>query len=262
MSLVYRCVRKIGYLLRLRLEPTPGRAWRWRIAFLAALARLHGWTLRYRVQDKAGYLDGRFSGSVILLLWHNRIFSMPYLYARVRQKQRPRALVLTSVGPEGSLLELFMSYFGLGAVRGSTSRRASMALREMTARLAEGHDIMITPDGPLGPRYRLQPGALSLARHSGCPILPVHIEYSHFRRFNLDGSQIDSLARLDVTSDPHTGRRKEEEEFGNDAGSRAHHDPSLVMVERRPARVLRHVNPQIPAPPRCRDGIGSSPAWE
>jgi len=219
MSLAYRCVRKIGYLLRLRLEPTPGRAWRWRIAFLAVLARLHGWTLRYRVQDKAGYLSGRFSGSVIFLLWHNRIFSMPYLYARVRQKQRPRALVLTSVGPEGSLLELFMSYFGLGAVRGSTSRRASMALREMTARLAEGHDIMITPDGPLGPRYRLQPGPLYLAERSGCPILPLHIEYSHFRRFKTwDGFAIAlPFARVDVTVDPpFLVKAETEEEFENE----------------------------------------------
>ena len=73
MSLAYRCVRKIGYLLRLHLEPQPDRAWRWRIAFFAALARVRGWTLRYHVHDEARYLAGQISGSVIILLWHNRI---------------------------------------------------------------------------------------------------------------------------------------------------------------------------------------------
>src|SRR5205085_1360461 len=83
----------------------------------------------------------------------------------------------------GYFLAQFLEHFGLGAVRGSTSRRASVALREMARRVAEGHDIIITPDGPRGPRYHVQSGALYLAQRTSRPIIPLHLEYSRYLRF-------------------------------------------------------------------------------
>ncbi|MGZ5127570.1 MAG: lysophospholipid acyltransferase family protein [Burkholderiales bacterium] len=215
MSLVYRCVRKVGYLLRLRLETRPGLAWRSAMAVTAWLMRMHGWTLRYRVNDKAGYFTGGLHEPVIIVLWHNRIISTPACFERYNRKKRS-ALVLTSASPEGSLLALLMAHFGIGAVRGSTSRRASVALREMAARMAEGHDVMITPDGPRGPRYRLQPGALFLAQKTGYSILPIHVEYSHYRRFKTwDGFALPlPFARVEVIIDePFRVSSKTEQEF-------------------------------------------------
>ncbi len=183
MSLRYRLVRKAGYLLRLRLEAQPGWIWRSAMATLAWIMRLHGLTLRYIVEDKPGYLAGSFQRPVIFLIWHNRITGLPAFYERRRRRDRPRAFVLTSASPEGSLLAEFLAHFGLGAVRGSTSRRASVALREMAKRIAEGHDMIVTPDGPRGPRYRLQSGALYLAQITGRPIIPLSVEYSRYLRF-------------------------------------------------------------------------------
>jgi len=182
MSLGYRCIRKVGYFLRLRLETEPGWAWRSAMGALGWIMRLHGLTLRYGVEDKPGYFAGGHR-PVIFLLWHNRIASMPAFYERRRRRHRLNAFVLTSAGPEGSLLAQFLRHFGLGAVRGSTSRRASVALREMARRIADGDDIIITPDGPRGPRYRLQSGALYLAQKTGRPIVPLHLEYSRYFRF-------------------------------------------------------------------------------
>ena len=200
MSFGYRIVRKVGWLLRLRLETEPSWPWRAAMALLAWLIRVHGWTLRFSIDDQARYLSGR-RDPVIILLWHNRIFSMPALYERRAAKGR-RAFVLTSAGPEGSLLALVLSHFGIGAVRGSTSRRSAVALREMASRLAEGSDLMMTPDGPRGPRYRLQPGALYLAQKTGCAIVPVQVEYSRYRRFrSWDGLAIAlPFARMRVVT--------------------------------------------------------------
>ena len=202
MSLRYRGVRKIGYLLRLRLETHPGPVWRLAMTTLAWLIRLNALTMRHRVDDRAGYLTGRLARPVIAILWHNRIFNTPVIYGRYIRKTR-RVFVLTSAGPEGSLLALLMSHFGMGAVRGSTSRRASAALREMASRIAEGSDAVITPDGPRGPRYRLQPGALFLAQMTGCLILPIHIEYSRYLRFKTwDGFAFPlPFAQVTVTFD-------------------------------------------------------------
>ncbi len=158
-----------------------------------------GWTLRYRFVDHADYLTGGLDQPAILLLWHNRIIATPPAYERFARRKRG-AVVLTSAGPEGSLLALFLSQFGIGAVRGSTSRRASVALRELAACIGEGRDVMITPDGPRGPRYRLQPGALFLAQRTGAPILPLQIEYSKFRRFKTwDGFAVPlPFARVEI----------------------------------------------------------------
>lgn len=216
MSLAYRGIRKVGYLLRLRLEAEPGPPWRAAMWVLACLIRLHGWTLRCAFEDRAGYFAGRVEQPAIFVLWHNRIFHMPALSARYRKGMR-KAFVLTSASPEGSLLALVMAHFGIGAVRGSTSRRGSVALRELAARVTQGHDIMITPDGPRGPRYRLQPGALFLAQQTGAPILLLHIEYSRYRRFKTwDGFVVSRpFAKVRIVIDEPFWMRKgmSDEEF-------------------------------------------------
>ena len=203
MSLRYRFVRKVGFLLRLRLEARPGWPWRLAMAGLAWIMRLHALTLRYAVEDKPGYFADHFDHPVIFLVWHNRIVSLPALYERRRSRHRPVMFVLTSASPEGSLLAHFLGHFGLGAVRGSTSRRASVALREMARQIAKGHDMIVTPDGPRGPRYRLQSGPLYLSQRTGRPIVPLHVEYSRYVRFkSWDGFAVPlPLARVKLIID-------------------------------------------------------------
>ena len=46
-------------------------------------------------------------------------------------------------------------------------------MREMLRVLAENRSVVITPDGPKGPRYELKPGVVALARHKKLPIIPV-----------------------------------------------------------------------------------------
>ena len=203
MSLVHRFFGKLGYLLRLRLTEEPGPVWRGAAWLLAQLIRLLGLTLRYRLDDQAGYLTGKVSDAVAILLWHNRIFAAPVAFERYCRPRR-RAFVLTSASREGSLLALLLRRFRIAAVRGSTSRRASIAVREMAGRIAAGEDAVITPDGPRGPRYRLQPGALFLAQKTGCPLILAHIEYSRYVRFkSWDGFAIPlPFARVHVTCEP------------------------------------------------------------
>lgn len=152
------------------------------------------------MEDRGDYARRSADEPVIVLLWHNRILAMPAAFERYNRGRR-KAVVLTSASSDGSLLALFTSHFGIGAVRGSSSRRASAALRAMVARIHEGFDVFITPDGPRGPRYRLQPGALYLAQRTGCPVMPVHVEYSRYVRLkSWDGFAIPlPFARVQIT---------------------------------------------------------------
>ena len=99
------------------------------IWFGSFLVNLLCGTLRYKVIDEAGFLDGSFPGPVIILIWHNRILAMPALFRRYYPK-RKGLLVLTSASRDGAYLSEFVRCFGMGAVRGSSSRRGAAALLE------------------------------------------------------------------------------------------------------------------------------------
>ncbi|MCK5943021.1 MAG: hypothetical protein KAI24_13670, partial [Planctomycetes bacterium] len=47
-----------------------------------------------------------------------------------------------------------------------------------------GGQLVITPDGPRGPRHSINTGAAWLARATGAPVLPVSVAMSRAWRFN------------------------------------------------------------------------------
>ena len=58
-------------------------------------------------------------------------------------------------------------------MRGSSSRRGSQAMKELITLLRKGYDLSLTPDGPRGPKYKMQSGVISLAQLTGKPVIPV-----------------------------------------------------------------------------------------
>ncbi|WP_411825659.1 lysophospholipid acyltransferase family protein [Luteolibacter sp. AS25] len=146
--------------------------------------KLWSMTLRYDVNDKAGVVQPYIhSDPVIFALWHNRIFTMPPIWQRTGGKMR-KSVVLTSASKDGTILATAMKVFGLGAIRGSSSRRAVSALIGMKKALREGFDVCVTPDGPKGPKYTVQPGVIKIAQATGTDIIPIHIRYSSAWRLN------------------------------------------------------------------------------
>jgi len=135
-------------------------------------------TLRHEFDDRCGILSlGSHPHPVIFAMWHNRIFTVPPVW-RISGGMGRKTSVLTSASKDGSILAAAMAIFGIGSIRGSSSRRAVAALIGIKRALASGIDICITPDGPRGPRYGFQPGVIKLAQSSGAPIVPIHVNYS------------------------------------------------------------------------------------
>ena len=138
-----------------------------------------GGTLRWRVEDPSGLLKDTPARSCIFAFWHNRIFLMPYLFRKHwHTRQRDRVAVMVSASKDGEFLTRVLERFRLICVRGSSSRRGKEALREMADLVELGYDAGITPDGPRGPRYQCQNGAISLAQLTQAPIIPVSWEVS------------------------------------------------------------------------------------
>ncbi len=131
-------------------------------------------TLRYRWQDRSGHFDQPPVGQAIYCIWHNRLaLSMKTYWHYVKPRsQTPGMAALVSASKDGGLLAGILECFGVQPVRGSSSRRGSQALLELTSWAERGYDLAITPDGPRGPCYVVQDGVASLAQITGLPIVP------------------------------------------------------------------------------------------
>ena len=143
---------------------------------LGSFIRLLTKTLRVRITDDSGLLSDPPQYGLIWMFWHNRMLIVPGLYSRYTRKFR-QAAVLTSASRDGAMLASVMRRFGLEAVRGSSSRRGAQAMIECRRLLKKNYYIGITPDGPRGPVYEMQPGVVQLARLCAVPIVPITVEY-------------------------------------------------------------------------------------
>jgi lysophospholipid acyltransferase (LPLAT)-like uncharacterized protein len=153
---------------------------------LYVVARIWLATLRMRIveQERAWLADTRTP--LITVVWHNRLFITSELRRRYRNTRRMAGLV--SASGDGAWLAEYFRLVGIGAVRGSSSWRGTQAVRELLATMKDGSDIAITPDGPRGPCYEVQPGALLVARVSKVPLLLISARFhSAWRLRSWDG---------------------------------------------------------------------------
>ncbi len=111
---------------------------------------------------------------LIYMVWHGRILMVPWLNRRLCRTHGARlARVLASRSRDGELVARWVARFGLPVVRGSSSRGGSDALRALLAAVRGGEDVAVVPDGPRGPRERLQGGVVALAALTGAPVVPL-----------------------------------------------------------------------------------------
>ncbi|NTU59896.1 MAG: lysophospholipid acyltransferase family protein [Deltaproteobacteria bacterium] len=158
-----------------RLAPPLGRGY----------LRLMAATTRFRWEGLSGYEEVRAQGAVLMVGWHNRL-----LGATMPHSGQNRGVVI-SQSRDGELISRVAEGLGYTALRGSSSRGGSAALRGVLRHLRAGFDVGITPDGPRGPRYQVQPGAAFAALRSGVPVVPVgvgmsrKVVFSSWDRFQL-----------------------------------------------------------------------------
>jgi len=116
--------------------------------------------------------------AAIYAFWHGKLLALEYLY-------RGRAIhVLSSWHRDGELSARLMAALGFGVVRGSTSRGSARGLLGMLAKVREGFDLAITPDGPRGPAESVQRGIFVLSEKSGAPIVPIGVAACPARRLS------------------------------------------------------------------------------
>ena len=150
------------------------------------LVQLLGSTLRWKT-DGLEHFDAIVAAGhqPVMAFWHGRILPATYYY------RRRGIVVITSENFDGEWIAGIIERFGYGTARGSTSRGGKRALLQLVRDMAAGKPAGFTLDGPRGPARAAQPGAVWLAKATGNPVLPFHLEASrHWTMKSWDRTQI------------------------------------------------------------------------
>ena len=115
----------------------------------------------------------------IAAFWHGRLMMAPQGW-----REDVPIHVIISRHRDGESIARAVRHLGVAAIRGSRTRGGAAALRNSLRLLKGGGYLGVTPDGPRGPRMRVQPGIIALARLSGAPIVPA--TYAVSRRVAAD----------------------------------------------------------------------------
>jgi lysophospholipid acyltransferase (LPLAT)-like uncharacterized protein len=143
-----------------RLAPPLGRGY----------LRLAVATSRYTEEGREAAEAARAGGRpIIWCFWHNRLLG-PVVAHRGR-----KAGVVISRSSDGDIASRLAEGLGYVALRGSTSRGGTAALRAVLRHLKSGCDVAFTPDGPRGPRYSVQQGVAYVALRTGLPVIPLGV---------------------------------------------------------------------------------------
>jgi lysophospholipid acyltransferase (LPLAT)-like uncharacterized protein len=140
------------------------------LGFLVAqVIRLWMGTLRFRHRaegENPSPYRRDLKGRWLYCLWHETLLAPTYWYSHCSLS------VLISQHGDGDLIAAACAPLGIGVVRGSTTRNGAPALRQLV-QAARFHHLVMTPDGPRGPRRQVQAGVVYLAARTGLPIVPV-----------------------------------------------------------------------------------------
>jgi lysophospholipid acyltransferase (LPLAT)-like uncharacterized protein len=131
--------------------------------------RLIGPTLRVCISREEGAQETKEQRPLIVSLWHACMIPATYICRNMGVR------VMSSYSYDGEYMGRIIRKFGFVAVKGSSSRNAVRALLGLRRALEEGWTVAFTLDGPRGPRYKVKPGPVALARSAGVPMSMFHV---------------------------------------------------------------------------------------
>jgi lysophospholipid acyltransferase (LPLAT)-like uncharacterized protein len=121
----------------------------------------------------------------IMAFFHGRVLTATYFF-------RDRGIVvMISENFDGEWIARIIERFGYGTSRGSSSRGGQRALLRLKRDMEQGRPAGFAVDGPRGPARKVQPGVVWLAKLTGNPVVPFHMEASrHWSLRSWDRTQI------------------------------------------------------------------------
>jgi len=153
---------------------------------VAQYMRLIKATTRWEVRHEervAGIVAGR--KGVIALTWHSRFLMLTAAW----EPDFQLPYVMISRSRDGAVVAATCRALKLQTLRGSARKSGKAKGGEAAAAgavtaIRSGGCVVITPDGPRGPRQRLGDGPLRLARATGAPLMPCTFSVARRKQFD------------------------------------------------------------------------------
>ncbi len=143
--------------------------------------RLHEWLAT------AGTVEKRYHPEAVALLESGEavIFSWWHEYVLILAPEGTpynSTTMLTSPSDDGKILAESIVRMGYQVVEGSSRRGGAAAMENLQTVLGNGRNVLITPDGPMGPMHEVKSGVLRLSAATGKAIIPVTASLDRYKR--------------------------------------------------------------------------------
>lgn len=115
----------------------------------------------------------------IFATWHGRVLIMPII-----NPSKLSSCAIVSDHADGRMIGDVIKNAGVSLIFGSSNRRRITALKEIIAKIQQGLNFLITPDGPRGPARKVDGAIVNIASSTTLPILPSSCSVKFAKKFN------------------------------------------------------------------------------
>lgn len=122
-------------------------------------------TWRFRINNKPGDFNS------IVAFWHGKMLPVWYYFKNFNP------LGIVSLSKDGEILSLLLKNWNYRLVRGSSSKGGKEVIDKT---INENHNgpVLITPDGPRGPKEEMKAGAIIISLKSKKPLILCGVNIS------------------------------------------------------------------------------------
>jgi len=114
----------------------------------------------------------------VCVCWHGELFMSPQAYRHIHKKHPASAIISSHF--DGSLIAGTLSFLNIRSLRGSSRKGAKQVLMQAFRSIKSGEEVLITPDGPKGPRHFMSDGAIGIALKSKLPVFIMNFQAKNY----------------------------------------------------------------------------------
>jgi len=141
------------------------------------LMRIVWYSTRKEFHNISEIKDGQY----VCVTWHGELFMSPQAYRSIHKKNPASAIISSHF--DGSLIANTLQFLHIRPLRGSSRKGARQVLLQAFKSIKSGEEVLITPDGPKGPRHSMSDGAVGIALKSKLPIFVMNFTAEHYWQF-------------------------------------------------------------------------------
>ena len=143
-----------------------------------ALMRILWWTSKKNFHNVEAITEGQH----VCVTWHGELLMTPQAYRHIHKKHPASAIISSHY--DGSLIAGALSFLHIRPLRGSSKKGAKQVLLQAFKSIKSGEEVLITPDGPRGPRHSMSDGAIGIALKSKLPIFVMNFKAKSYWQVN------------------------------------------------------------------------------